>query len=127
MEESERQSTGIVKLKVGFNNIFGYYFEIPHSNKLPVPDYYIRKQTLVNAERYITPQLKEFEIKALSAREKTEELELKIYQDIKAQIRPEIPAMQKTARAIAALDLSLIHISLLRWQTALRLKQLSRA
>ncbi|MDY4540167.1 MAG: DNA mismatch repair protein MutS, partial [Allisonella histaminiformans] len=104
MEESERQSTGIAKLKVGFNNIFGYYFEIPHSNKLPVPDYYIRKQTLVNAERYITPQLKEFEIKALSAREKTEELELKIYQDIKAQIRPEIPAMQKTARAIAALD-----------------------
>ena len=104
MEESERQSTGIAKLKVGFNNIFGYYFEIPHSNKLPIPDYYIRKQTLVNAERYITPQLKEFEIKALSAREKTEELELKIYQDIKAQIRPEIPAMQKTARAIAALD-----------------------
>ena len=104
MEESERQSTGIAKLKVGFNNIFGYYFEIPHSNKLPVPAYYIRKQTLVNAERYITPQLKEFEIKALSAREKTEELELKIYQDIKAQIRPEIPAMQKTARAIAALD-----------------------
>ena len=104
MELSEKEKTGITKLKIGFNNVFGYYFEIPHSNKIPIPDYYIRKQTLVNAERYVTPELKEFEIKALSAKEKTEALELKIYQEIKAQIRPDIPAMQRTARALASLD-----------------------
>ena len=84
--------------------IFGYYFEISNANKLPVPAYYVRKQTLVNAERYITPELKEFETKALSAKEKTEQLELKIYQAVKAEIRPEIPDMQKTARALAAVD-----------------------
>ena len=104
MELSEKEKTGITKLKIGFNNVFGYYFEIPHSNKIPIPDYYIRRQTLVNAERYVTPELKEFEIKALSAKEKTEALELKIYQEIKAQIRPDIPAMQRTARALASLD-----------------------
>jgi len=60
--------------------VFGYYFEITNANKVPIPEYYMRKQTLVNAERYITPELKEFETKALSAKEKTEELELKIYQ-----------------------------------------------
>ena len=103
LEEKEKEKTGI-KLKIGFNNVFGYYFEISNANKLPVPAYYVRKQTLVNAERYITPELKEFETKALSAKEKTEQLELKIYQAVKAEIRPEIPDMQKTARALAAVD-----------------------
>ena len=103
LEEREKEKTGI-KLKIGFNNVFGYYFEISNVNKIPVPAYYMRKQTLVNAERYITPELKEFEAKALTAREKTEELELKIYQAVKAEIRPEIPDMQKTARALACLD-----------------------
>ncbi|WP_297020717.1 DNA mismatch repair protein MutS [uncultured Dialister sp.] len=103
LEEREKEKTGI-KLKIGFNNVFGYYFEISNANKIPVPAYYMRKQTLVNAERYITPELKEFEAKALTAKEKTEELELKIYQAVKAEIRPEIPDMQKTARALAQLD-----------------------
>ena len=103
LEEKEKEKTGI-KLKIGFNNVFGYYFEISNANKIPVPAYYIRKQTLVNAERYITPELKEFETKALSAREKTQELELRIYQAVKAEIRPEIPDMQKTARALAEID-----------------------
>lgn len=103
LEEKEKAKTGI-KLKIGFNNVFGYYFEISNANKIPIPPYYMRKQTLVNAERYITPELKEFEAKALTAKEKTEELELKIYQAVKAEIRPEIPDMQKTARALAALD-----------------------
>ena len=103
LEEREKEKTGI-KLKIGFNNVFGYYFEISNSNKEKIPEYFHRKQTLVNAERYITPELKEFEAKALSAREKTEELELQLYQQIKAEIRPEIPDMQKTARAIANLD-----------------------
>lgn len=103
LEETEKEKTGI-KLKIGFNNIFGYYFEITHANKLPIPDYYVRKQTLVNAERYITPELKEFEAKALSAKEKISELELSLYQDIKKQIRPYISEMQQTARMIASLD-----------------------
>lgn len=103
LEEREKEKTGI-KLKIGFNNVFGYYFEITNANKVPIPEYYMRKQTLVNAERYITPELKEFETKALLAKEKTEELELKIYQAVKAAIRPEIAAMQRTAKALAALD-----------------------
>lgn len=103
LEEGEKEKTGI-KLKIGFNNVFGYYFEISNANKIPVPEYYVRKQTLVNAERYITPELKEFEAKALSAKEKTEELELKIYQMVKAEIRPEIPDMQRTASALAGID-----------------------
>lgn len=103
LEEKEKEKTGI-KLKIGFNNVFGYYFEISNANKEKIPEYFHRKQTLVNAERYITPELKEFEAKALSAKEKTEELELRLYQQIKAQIRPAIPDMQKTARAVANLD-----------------------
>lgn len=103
LENREKEKTGI-KLKIGFNKVFGYYFEITHANKLPIPPYYMRKQTLVNAERYITPELKEFEAKALSARERTEELELAIYQQIKADIRPDIPDMQNTARAVAEMD-----------------------
>lgn len=103
LEKEEKEKTGI-KLKIGFNNVFGYYFEISNANKIPVPAYYVRKQTLVNAERYITPELKEFEAKALSAKEQTEEIELKIYQEIKAKIRPEIPDMQQTAAAVAQLD-----------------------
>lgn len=103
LEEREKEKTGI-KLKIGFNSVFGYYFEISNANKIPIPPYYMRKQTLVNAERYITPELKDFEAKALTAKEKTEELELKIYQAVKAEIRPEIPDMQKTARALAQLD-----------------------
>lgn len=103
LEEKEKEKTGI-KLKIGFNNVFGYYFEISHANKLPVPDYYVRKQTLTNAERYITPELKEFEVKALSAKEKTEELELKLYREVRCDIEPHIQDMQKTARALAAAD-----------------------
>ena len=103
LEKSEKEKTGI-KLKIGFNNIFGYYFEITHANKIPIPEYYVRKQTLVNAERYITPELKEFEAKVLVAKEKMSELELELYKDIKKQIYPYIEEMQKTARTIAGLD-----------------------
>lgn len=94
LEKSEKEKTGI-KLKIGFNNIFGYYFEITHANKIPIPEYYVRKQTLVNAERYITPELKEFEAKVLVAKEKMSELELELYKDIKKQIYPYIAEMQK--------------------------------
>ncbi|MCQ5323769.1 hypothetical protein NE593_11625, partial [Megasphaera massiliensis] len=60
LEEAEKEKSGI-KLKIGYTNVFGYYFEISHANPKPIPDYYVRKQNLVNAERYITPELKEFE------------------------------------------------------------------
>ncbi len=103
LEEREKDKTGI-KLKIGFNNVFGYYFEISHANKLPIPDYYVRKQTLANAERYITPELKEFEIKALTAKEKTEQLEMKLYQDVKAELRPVVSDILSTARAIGEVD-----------------------
>ncbi len=103
LEEREKDKTGI-KLKIGFNNVFGYYFEISHANKLPIPDYYVRKQTLANAERYITPELKEFEIKALTAKEKTEQLEMKLYQDVKAELRPAVSDILSTARAIGEVD-----------------------
>ncbi len=103
LEEKEKEKTGI-KMKIGFNNVFGYYFEISHANKIPIPPYFTRKQTLTNAERYITPELKEFEVKALSAKERTEELELRLYQEVKNKIRPDIADMQRTARAVAAAD-----------------------
>ena len=103
LEEKEKEKTGI-KLKIGFNNVFGYYFEISHANKLPIPEYYIRKQTLANAERYITPELKEFEIKALTAKEKTEQLEMRLYQEVKAELRPAVSDILSTARAIGEVD-----------------------
>ena len=70
MEEVEKTKTGIKSLKIGYNKVFGYYIEVRHSSTEKVPDYYTRKQTLANAERYITPQLKEFETKILGAQEK---------------------------------------------------------
>lgn len=103
LEEEEKEKTGI-KLKIGYTKVFGYYFEISHSNTKPIPDYYVRKQTLVNAERYITPELKEFEIKALTSQERMLELEYKLFGDIRRQIQANIPAMQETARAIARVD-----------------------
>lgn len=103
LEEAEKEKTGI-KLKIGYTKVFGYYFEISHSNTKPIPDYYVRKQTLVNAERYITPELKEFEIKALTSQERMLELEYKLFGDIRRQIQAHIPAMQETARAIARVD-----------------------
>lgn len=103
LEEREKEKTGI-KLKIGYTKVFGYYFEISHSNTKPVPDYYIRKQTLVNAERYITPELKEFEVKILTSQDRILALEYALYGEIRDEIRSHIPAMQQTARAIANID-----------------------
>lgn len=103
LEESEKEKTGI-KLKIGFTKVFGYYFEISHANTKPVPDYYVRKQTLVNAERYITPELKEFEVKVLTAQDSMLALEYKLFAQVRQQILAHIPAMQSTARAIARVD-----------------------
>ncbi|MCH4178983.1 MAG: DNA mismatch repair protein MutS [Megasphaera sp.] len=103
MEEKEKEKTGI-KMKIGYTKVFGYYFEISHANTKPVPDYYIRKQTLVNAERYITPELKEFEVKVLTSQERMLALEYELFGQIRKDIQAYIPAMQATARAIARVD-----------------------
>ncbi|MEP6901441.1 MAG: DNA mismatch repair protein MutS [Actinomycetota bacterium] len=103
-EEEERQRTGILNLKVRFNNVFGYFIEISKGNISRVPDDYERRQTLTNAERYTTPQLKEWEVKVLGAEEKIILLEAEIYQNIRAQVREETQKLQSTARALATLD-----------------------
>lgn len=103
MEEEEKEKTGI-KMKIGYTKVFGYYFEISNANTKPIPEYYIRKQTLVNAERYITPALKEFEVKVLTAQDRMLALEYQLFGQIRKAIQAHIAAMQETARAIARVD-----------------------
>lgn len=103
LEEEEKEKTGI-KMKIGYTKVFGYYFEISHANTLTIPDYYVRKQTLVNAERYITPALKEFEVKVLTSQERMLALEYQLFGKIRQEIQGHITAMQQTARAIARVD-----------------------
>ena len=104
LEARERQRTGIKSLKVSFNKVFGYYIEVSHANAKLVPDDYMRKQTLVNAERFITPELKEHEARILSATERIEEMERSIYADLLRQIAGSYPEMMNTATAIAKVD-----------------------
>lgn len=103
LEEQEKEKTGI-KMKIGYTKVFGYYFEISHANTKPIPDYYVRKQTLVNAERYITPALKEFEVKVLTSQERMLELEYQLFGQLRRDIQDHIREMQQTARAIARVD-----------------------
>jgi len=103
-EYMERRKTGIQNLKVGYNQVFGYYIEVSKANVSKVPDYYERKQTLVNAERYVTPELKEFENKVLSAKEKIEEIEKALYQMILNEVRKHLKEIEKVASALAYLD-----------------------
>ena len=103
LEDKAREETGL-KLKTKYNKVFGYFFEVSKSQIDKVPAYFIRKQTTVNAERYITPDLKEFEIKILSAKEKIVFLEQQLYQDLRDQIKGVIKKVQETARALAELD-----------------------
>ncbi|MBD3360462.1 DNA mismatch repair protein MutS [Candidatus Peregrinibacteria bacterium] len=100
----EVKKTGINSLKVKFNKVFGYYIEISKANLSSVPDDYIRKQTLVNAERFITPELKEYEEKVLNAEERIKELEYELFYDVRMKVIEEIVKIQKTAKAIALLD-----------------------
>lgn len=103
LEEKEKDKTGI-KLKIGFNNVFGYYFEVPNSNTKQIPEYFVRKQTLANAERYITPDLKEFEVKVLTAQEHIKSLEASLFNEIKSKVSPCLVDMQWTAKQVAELD-----------------------
>ena len=100
----EKQHTGIPSLKISFNKVFGYYMEVSNVHKDSVPEDYIRKQTLVNAERYITQELKEFEEKILTAEERIGELEYSLFLELKEQIMLQSQRLQKTASEIAVLD-----------------------
>ena len=104
LENDEREKTGIKNLKIKYNKVFGYYLEVTNSYKDLVPDYYTRKQTLANAERYITPELKELEDMILGAEDKLYALEYELYSEVRETIAGQVERIQKTAKAVAALD-----------------------
>ncbi|MBQ7657622.1 MAG: DNA mismatch repair protein MutS [Butyrivibrio sp.] len=104
MEEEEKEKTGIKNLRIKYSNVFGYSFEVTNSFKDKVPDYFIRKQTLTNCERYTTPQLKELEDTILNAQDKLNNLEYEMFCKIRDSIALEIDRIQTTAKAIALLD-----------------------
>jgi len=104
LEAVERQRTGIKTLKVGYNKVFGYYIEISQGQVANVPSNYIRKQTLVNAERYITPEMKEYEILVMNAEERIREIELRLFRDVCATLAKSARRLLDTARALAELD-----------------------
>ena len=104
IEADEREKTGIPKLRVGYNKVFGYYIEVTNSYKSQVPDSYIRKQTLTNCERYITPELKEIESRILGAKDRSVSMEYAIFDGIRVTVAENLERIQRTAKAIAALD-----------------------
>ncbi|MFA9397162.1 MAG: DNA mismatch repair protein MutS [Clostridiaceae bacterium] len=104
LEQQEKQSTGIKSLKVSYNGVFGYYIEVTKTNLDLVPENYIRKQTLANAERYITEELKEMESKILGAEEKLLKLEYSLFIEIRDKIESEVERMKKSAKILAQLD-----------------------
>ncbi len=104
VEQSEQEKTGIKKLKIGYNRVFGYYIEVTNSFKELVPEHYIRKQTLSNCERYITQELKELESKVLGAQERIVRLEYELFSAIRQNVADQLERVRKTARAVANLD-----------------------
>jgi DNA mismatch repair protein MutS len=104
LEQKERDRTGIKTLKVGYNKVFGYYIEITHANAGLVPAEYIRKQTLVGSERYITPEMKEVESVVLGAEARIHEMEYEIFCELRGRIRAMIPLIQRTSDAVATID-----------------------
>ncbi len=104
LENVERERTGILNLKVGYNKVFGYYLDVTKSHMDKVPENYIRKQTLANSERYITPELKETEALVLNAESKINEKEYQLFTEIREEIKKHILRIQKTSKAISTLD-----------------------
>ena len=104
LQARERERTGISSLKVGFNKVFGYYIEVSKANQSKVPDDFTRRQTLTNAERFITPELKEFEDLVLNAEEKIAELEARLFVELRESIAEEAARLHRTAAAIASVD-----------------------
>ncbi|MBS1798700.1 MAG: DNA mismatch repair protein MutS [Acidobacteria bacterium] len=105
IEERERERTGITSLKVRFNNVFGYYIEVTKANTKAVPPDYERKQTLVNAERFTTPELKEYETKILTAQERSGEIERRLFAELRRRLLDAAGRMREAARRIAEIDL----------------------
>ncbi len=106
LERRERESTGLRGLKVGYNRVFGYYLEVGRAHSEQVPDAYQRRQTLANAERYVTPELKEYESRVLGAEERIAELERILFDEVVDRLSADGPALQRTAQALAALDVA---------------------
>ncbi len=104
IETEEKEKTGIKTLKVGYNRVFGYYIEVSRLYSDQVPEHYIRKQTLANAERYITQELKELEARVLGARDRSVELEYQLFCQVRDAVADELPRIQSTAEALARLD-----------------------
>jgi DNA mismatch repair protein MutS len=118
LEARERARTGIANLRVEYNRVHGFYIEVTHGQTARVPDDYRRRQTLKNAERYITPELKAFEDKALSARERALARERELYEGLVAELSPYLPALQRAADALASLDALVAfaqHAGLAQW------------
>ncbi len=104
IQQREQERTGIKKLKIGYNRVFGYYIEVTNSFKELVPEDYIRKQTLTNCERYITQELKELESKVLGAQDRIVKLEFELFESVRKRTAEELSAVQRTANAVATLD-----------------------
>lgn len=104
IQQTESDATGIPSLKVAFNNVFGYYLEVTNAHKNKVPETWIRKQTLANAERYITPELKEYEEKIVGAEEKILSLEAQLFDELLLALQPHIQAIQLNAQILARID-----------------------
>ncbi len=113
-QQEEGERTGIKSLKVRYNKVFGYYIEVSHSNKENVPENYIRKQTLVNAERFITPELKDYETKVMTAQEKSQSLEYELFCALRERVLKETERVQKLAQAVSVLDV----LTSLAWKAA---------
>src|SRR5215213_570127 len=104
LQQQEAAATGVSSLKIGFNNVFGYYLEVTNSHKSKVPSTWIRKQTLANAERYITPELKEYEEKITGAEEKILQIELELFEKLLQELEEYIHPMRQNAQVLATLD-----------------------
>lgn len=105
MEQREREQTGIKKLKIGYNKVFGYYIDVPRSaGEANIPEGYIRKQTLVNNERYFSPELKELENTLMSAKDRIEEMEYRFFSQVREQVAAQVDRVQNSAEAVGVLD-----------------------
>ncbi len=104
IQQREAMATGISSLKISFNNVFGYYLEVTHAHKAKVPDAWIRKQTLVNAERYVTPELKEYEEKIIGAEDKILQIEMQLFEELLNELQDYIAPMQVNGHVMAVLD-----------------------
>src|SRR5204862_3106012 len=106
LEERERARTGLSSLRVRFNRVFGYGIEVSHAQASRVPDQYVRRQTLTGTERYVTPELKDYEAKVLGAEERRRRLEQELFEDVRGRVAARAAPLLVTARALALLDVA---------------------